>query len=194
MYSFDKRVHNLHDSKGMKILAGGGTHAAIVQSLGAVQSNMTAADTYTALQRGLLDGAHFGDAIAPIFKADEVSKYRTTNGFNLITVEYCLNKDFWDSLPADLQVVFNAWLRQLAQAEAQGFYSYEDVVGLQKVKASGVEIIDLAPDELERWKAAVARLPEEWIAEQEADGRPGTQLIEDVRELWAQYTEMSGRE
>ena len=194
MYTRHKPINRMEDVRGMKVRAGGGTHAKIIAALGGVQTNMPAADTYTALQRGMLDAAHFGDAIAPAFKLFEVTKYRTTNGFNQITVEYCLNKEFWEGLPADLQVAFNAWLRQLAQAEAQGFYSYEDVVGITKAKAAGIEVIDLSPEELARWKAAVAPLTDEWIAEQEQAGRPAKQFIADVKALSAKYTKMTANE
>lgn len=194
IYSRTTPVRNLEDLKGMKIRAGGGMHAKIIETLGAVQTNMPAADMYTALQRGLLDGAHIGDAIAPAFKVFEVTESRTTNGFNVLTVEYCLNEEFWKQLPADLQVAFNAWLRSLAQAEAQGFYSYEDVRGVTMANEAGIEIVDMDEAEMDRWRAALAPLEAEWIEEQEKAGRPGKQFIEDVKAAAAKYSAMSAND
>lgn len=194
MYTRDKPVRTLEDMRGMKVRAGGGMHAKIIESLGAVQTNMPAADTYTALQRGLLDAAHFGDAIAPAFKLFEVTKYRTANNFNLLTVEYCLNEEFWEALPADLQVAFNAWLRSLAQAEAINFYSYEDVRGVTLAREAGLEIIEMEEAEMDRWRAALAPLEAEWVEEQEKAGRPGKKFMEDVRAAAARYSAMSAND
>lgn len=194
LFTKDKAVRKLEDIKGMKIRAGGGTHAAIIGALGATQTSIPGAEAYTAMQRGTIDAVHFGDAIAPVFRVHELSKYRTTNGFNVLTIEYCANADFFNDLPKDLQLVYNAWARQAAQADAQGFYSVGDVAGLIRTREAGVEIIDMPAEELDRWKAAVAPLTAEWIANEEKAGRPGKVFIDEVKALSAKYAEMTPNE
>ncbi len=194
LFTSAKAVRTLEDIKGMKIRAGGGTHAAIIGALGATQTAIPGAEAYTAFQRGIVDGVHFGDAIAPVFKVHEIAKYRTTNGFNILTIEYCASKEFFDGLPKDLQLVYNAWARQTAQADSQGFYSIGDVIGLARTKEAGVEVINMPDAELDRWKAAVAPLEAEWIANEEKAGRPGQVFIDDVKALSAKYSKMTPNE
>lgn len=194
LFTKDKAVRKLEDIKGMKIRAGGGTHAAIIGALGATQTSIPGAEAYTAMQRGIVDAIHFGDAIAPVFKVHEIAKHRTTNGFNVLTIEYCASQDFFNDLPKDLQLVYNQWARQMAQVDAQGFYSVGDVSGLIRTREAGVEIIDMPDSELDRWKVAVAPLTEKWIAQEEAAGRPGKVFIDDVKALSAKYADMTPNE
>jgi TRAP-type C4-dicarboxylate transport system substrate-binding protein len=188
----NKPVKTLEDANGMKVRAGGGTHAQIIGALGATQVSMPGADAYTAMQRNTIDAIHFNDAAALIFKLHEVAKFRTLNGFNVLTVEYCMSGDWFDDLPADLQVVVNNWGRQMAIAEAVGFYDYGGIVNVAKMaEQRGLETIDMGEAELNRWKAAVAPVEAAWVADAEKKGVPAKAFMADIRELAAKYAAMS---
>lgn len=191
----NKPVRTLEDVQGMKIRAGGGMHARIIQTLGAVQVNMPAPDIYTAMQRGTLDAIHFNDAAAETFRLNEVSKYLTNNGFNVLTVEYCLSRTFFEDLPADLQVVLNNWGRQMAIAEAVGFYDYGGIVAVDSMnRKTGLETITMPKEELERWRAKLASLEAEWIAETAKKGLPAAEFIADVKKTAAKFHAMTPNE
>jgi len=189
----NKPVRTLDDVQGMKVRAGGGTHSAIVNALGATQVGMPAPDIYPAMQRKTIDGIHFNDAAALTFRLNEVAKYRTLNGFNVLTVEYCLSKDFFDDLPADLQVVVNNWGRQMAIAEAVGFYDYGGVEAVEKMgELTGLETVKLT--DIDRWKEAVAGVEKKWIDDTNAKGLPGGEFIAAVKETAKKYQAMSPNE
>lgn len=191
----NRPVRNLADIKGMKIRAGGGNHSKIIGALGATQVSMPLASAYTAMQRGTLDAIHSSDAIAPIFKVHEVTKYRTTNGFNILTIEYCTSGKWLDKLPSDLKVVYNNWARQYAQIEAQYFYDRLDSIQLNKmINKHGIKKIDLAPAERERWKATLAPITENWIKANEKKGLPARQFIADVQALSKKFAGMSAND
>ena len=180
----NRPVRKLGDIKGMKIRAGGGNHSKIVGALGATQVSMPLASAYTAMQRGTLDAVHSSDAIAYIFKVQEVTKFRTTNGFNVLTIEYCTSGKWLDSLPRDLKVVYNNWARQYAQIEAQYFYDRLDAVHLDRMMTKhGIKKIDMDPAEVGRWKAALSSVTEDWIVGMEKKGLPARQFIADARAL-----------
>ncbi len=188
-------VHNLADIKGMKIRAGGGNHSKIIGALGATQVSMPLASAYTAMQRGTLDAIHSSDAIAPIFKVHEVTKYRTTNGFNVLTIEYCTSGKWLDRLPSDLKTVYQNWTRQYAQVEAQYFYDRLDAIHLDMmIKNHGIKKIDLAPAERERWEATLAPITSSWIAANEKKALPARQFIADVRALSKKFAGMSAND
>lgn len=190
----NKPVRTLEDIKGMKIRAGGGTHAQIIAALGATQVSMPGADAYTAMQRGTLDAIHFNDAAALTFKLHEVAKYRSSNGFNVLTVEYCLSADWFDALPADLQVVVNNWGRQMAIAEAVGFYDFDGVVNVVKMQEKGLQKINLPESELARWREAVAGVEAKWVAETEKKGLPAKEFLAEAKKLGAKYAAMSAND
>ncbi|MEE2970663.1 MAG: TRAP transporter substrate-binding protein DctP [Pseudomonadota bacterium] len=191
----NKPVRSLADIKGMKIRAGGGNHSKIIGALGATQVSMPLASAYTAMQRGTLDAIHSSDAIAPIFKVHEVTKFRTTNGFNVLTIEYCTSGKFLDRLPADLKQVYNNWARQYAQIEAQYFYDRLDSNHLaMMMNKHGIKKIDLAPAELERWKKTLEPITQNWIAMNEKKGLPARQFIADVRAASKKFAGMSAND
>ena len=189
-----KPVRTLEDVQGMKIRAGGGTHAAIIGALGATQVSMPGASAYTAMQRGTIDAIHFNDAAALTFKLHEVSKYRTENGFNVLTIEYCMSADWFDDLPADLQVVVNNWGRQMAIAEAAGFYDYGGIVNVATMEEQGLESITMPPAELDKWRAAVADVEATWVADAEKKGVPAKAMMADIRKNAAKFAGMSPNE
>ena len=191
----NKPVKTLEDIQGMKIRAGGGIHARIIQELGAVQVNMPAPDIYPSVQRGTLDAVHFNDAAAETFRLSEVTKYLTYNGFNVLTVEYCLSKDFFDDLPADLQVVLNNWGRQMAIAEAVGFYDYGGIVAIANMnKKNGLETVTMPKAELDRWRDKLKGVEAEWIAETEKKGLPAAAFVADIKKTAAKFHAMSPNE
>lgn len=190
----NKPVQTLEDIKGMKIRAGGGTHSQIIAALGATQVSMPGADAYTAMQRGTLDAIHFNDAAALIFKLHEVSKFRSSNGFNVLTVEYCMGGDWFDALPADLQVVVNNWGRQMAIAEGVGFYDYGGQVNVIKMQEQGLQKIDLPESELARWREAVSGVEAAWIADTEKKGLPAAEFVAEAKKLSAKYAAMSAND
>ncbi len=190
----NKPVRTLEDIKGMKIRAGGGTHSQIIAALGATQVSMPGADAYTAMQRGTLDAIHFNDAAALIFKLHEVSKYRSSNGFNVLTVEYCMGGDWFDALPADLQVVVNNWGRQMAIAEGVAFYDYGGQVNVIKMQEQGLQKIDLPESELARWREAVSGVEAAWIADTEKKGLPAKEFVAEAKKLSAKYAAMSAND
>lgn len=190
----NKPVRTLEDIKGMKVRAGGGTHAQIIGALGATQVSMPGASAYTAMQRGTIDAIHFNDAAALIFKLHEVSKFRTANGFNVLTIEYCLSADWFDDLPADLQVVVNNWGRQMAIAEAAGFYDYGGLVNVEKMKSQGLEIVEMPAAELDKWRATLSGVEAAWVADAEKKGVPAKAMMADIRAGAAKYGAMTPNE
>ena len=190
----NKPVRTLEEVKGMKVRAGGGTHAQIIGALGATQVSMPGASAYTAMQRGTIDAIHFNDAAALIFKLHEVSKYRTANGFNVLTIEYCMSADWFDDLPADLQVVVNNWGRQMAIAEAAGFYDYGGLVNVEKMKSQGLQIVDMPAAELDKWRKSLAGVETAWVASAEKKGVAAKALMADIRKGAAKYAGMTPNE
>jgi len=192
----NKPVKTLADIKGMKIRAGGGTHSKIIAALGATQVSMPGADAYVAMQRNTLDAIHFNDAAALIFKLHEVAQYRSTNGFNVLTIEYCMGGGWFEALPADLQVVVNNWGRQMAIAEGVGFYDYGGQVAVAKMKESGLKLqtVTLPESELENWRGALSGVEAAWVAETEKKGFPAKAFMTDIKKLAAKYAAMSAND
>ncbi len=95
----------------------------------------------------------------------------------------------------DLRQTFSDLLRIRSQMCAQDYYSgpVEDEA-YAELQAGGCEILDLELDERQRWREALQPLRDRFIAEHEAEGRPATEMLEEMERLSALYTPLSPEE
>ena len=182
-----KPVYRLEDLKGMKVRSTG-FFAKVCKVLGAVPVAMSMGGTYEALQKGVVEAT-----VSPIealkgWKQAEVIKYTTesysigyTTGFYVM-----MNKKKWNSLPKDVQKVFNevstGWIAKHAEA-----WDVIDVEGRKYTLSLGNKIIPLAKEESARWAKAVKPVIDEWIRSAEGKGFPGKTYVETIRKLIKKY-------
>lgn len=183
-------VRTMEDLQGLRFPTAASPE--ILELLGAKLVSGTAAEIYTSLQSGTTDGLHFADIAALIFRIGEVVKYRTVNSFNTNTLEYCINPDFYASLPADLQDVVDRWAYQTAIVEGIISYDLASPVAVKVLTEKyGIETITLSDTEMNRWRTSMAVLEEEWVAEREDKGLPAKQMLVDLRSAVAQFADMT---
>ncbi len=184
-------ITTLEQLKGLKVRSGTGISQRIFQALGAVPVNISSADFFSALQRGLLDAVFTSDAAAKAFRINEASKHRTTTPINNLPLEWCMNKSTIDGLPPDLKDVFYAWSRQLHQADSQISFMLASAKARTAFKKEGIEFHEIAPQEWEKWQAHFEPVIEQYIKDGEAKGLPTRALVSDMRQLVKKYGNMS---
>ena len=188
-------VLTLEDLRGLKIRVTGGIVAEIYRELGTVPVTMAAAEVYPAFQRGILDAVVLGVPDIASYRLQEVGKFLTRVNLNVTVLQYCLNRRTFDALPDDLRQTFSDLLRIRSQMCAQDYYSgpIEDEA-YATLRAGRCEILDVEPDERERWRAALQPLRDRFIADHEAEGRPATEMLEEMERLSALYSALSREE
>ena len=116
-----------------------------------------------------------------VFDLGPTTAYRTvchcyTGAFVLV-----LNQQTWDSLsPAQQQVLTEHSGRDLALRLAREHVAMADEVEASYWPENGVESIELSDEEFARWRAAVQPVLDQWIAEREAEGVPGQEMVDRV--------------
>jgi TRAP-type C4-dicarboxylate transport system substrate-binding protein len=94
-----------------------------------------------------------------------------------------MNQKKWDSLPPDVQKVFNElsgdWAVDFTGKEWDKF----EKAARTEVEAKGIEFYTLPPQEAERWKKAVIPVQDEYAADLEAKKKPGKKVLEELRKL-----------
>lgn len=187
-----KPIRTIADFAGLKVGVAGEFSRRNMLALGAVPTLMGSNEVARAFINGTIDAVIMPDAPADVYGIPKAAKYRTalkTGGH--YNAEYCMSRRLWNSMPRDLQIVFNAWARAQAQAETQILYSVGDARALEKSRAAGLELIELAADQRALWAERTRPVVEQWIATQEAAGRPARQLIEDVKAVVKRYQNMT---
>jgi TRAP-type mannitol/chloroaromatic compound transport system, periplasmic component len=138
---FRKEIKTLKDLEGLKMRIAG-IAGKVLQPLGVVPQQLAGGDVYQALEKGTIDAAEwvgpYDDEKLAFYR---VAKYYYYPGFweGGPTVSSYVNLDQWNKLPKAYQVAF-----ELACAEAnqdmQAKYDVQNIVGLKKLIAQGVQL------------------------------------------------------
>ena len=175
-----KPVNRMEDLKGLKIRATGNS-AKVAEALGAVPVAMGQGGTYEALQKGVVDATFSPIEVLKGWKQGEVIKYTIecysvgyTSGFYV-----AMNLDKWNSLPKDVQAVFNEvsleWIFKHGEA-----WDSSDEEGRKFTLGLGNKVISLSEREQARWAKAVKPVIDAYIKKANAKGLPGKSYVETI--------------
>jgi TRAP-type C4-dicarboxylate transport system substrate-binding protein len=183
-----KPVHTIEDLKGMKIAVSGDKEADIFKALGAAPVLLPVPEVYTSLERGLADGVLDNWEKAFVFKHHEVTKYRTSVGITVPEMPMFMNLDVWNSLPSDIQKVFDETTGVQYSACCGAIFDEAEMMfrGIITEYDAGVgnpAIYDLPAGEKARWIEATVPVHEEWVDDMEAQGIPGGEILEYIHSL-----------
>lgn len=179
-------VRNVKDIDGKRVRALGGL-GEFLKVFGAVPVFAPAPETFTALDRGVIDlVAGCGDYWMHAYKIYEAAKYYTI-GMDMSSAgcEALMNKDSYKKLPEKVKKALPG-IR-----EKMPYVSQEALAGKAKVKkwreqyrSKGIEIIEFPPEEREKMKAEASKYWEQWIAKWEKAGvknaREGLYLVKNL--------------
>jgi TRAP-type C4-dicarboxylate transport system substrate-binding protein len=129
--------------KGMKIRANA-TFEGVVRALGGTPVNMSPADAYSAMQKGVLEGITFPAFASADYKLYEVGKVMTRPIFGLSNVLFMINVRKLNSLAPDLQKIV---LDEGRKIELIGKDALEKVAidDESRMKQHGVTTVDFSP-------------------------------------------------
>jgi TRAP-type C4-dicarboxylate transport system substrate-binding protein len=173
------------DWKGSKIRVAGRIQIDAIKRLGAVPVSIPSSESYTSLQRGLVDSVSMNDPAFLIFKLQDISKYHNEVALFTVNLEYCVSPDWFDALPADLKEVFYNWSQKANMAITQVYYEREDRRAKDIFRKAGVELVKPNDAELAKWRKLVEPVAADWIAENEKAGRPAGKVVEDIKSVLA---------
>ena len=162
-----KKINTLEDMKGMTTRTMP-LYVPFLKKLGVSPVNMPPTEVYTALQRGVVDGA-----IWPTFIKDwgwpELVKYVLNPGFFSVEAGAFVNLDKWNKIPKDLQdVLLNAAIKienlclQKFPEVAQDEFAVWKKAGMQYLDLSQEDtqkFLQIAYDET--WKEVIRQAPED---------------------------------
>jgi TRAP-type transport system periplasmic protein len=179
-------VRNLHDLKGLQLRASGGV-AEVLKALGATAVGMPQSATPEALQKGVVKGAASSLETLKDFKYAEMCKYVTMLNGPVYPFAVVMNMDKWNSLPKDVQEVFDGMTVQ--QCVWTGLYMDSHVnesIAWSK-KNYNIEITVLPKEEKAKWDKLLEPITGKWIKGAEAKGLPAKGIVADIKAFGAMY-------
>jgi len=189
LHTVKKPIHTKEDIEGLLIRCGGPTDTAVTEALGGVPQFIPMPDTYLALEKGVLDGHMSPFGPMPGFKLTEVLFNHLENGnFHTNIFGVVMNLDKWNSLPPDIQEAIEG-ISGTAAAELFGsVFDGTDIVAIQAMKDAGHTFTSLSPEEKARWDGILKNILDDWVKEQEAEGLPGQQVLDEALRLCEKYS------
>jgi len=173
-------IRSRDDLKGLRIGTTEGIEAAVMNALGAEPVPLSSLEMNPALASGKIDAMHLADGSSEVFGIGKIARFRTALGCVRQCLEFGLSQRFWNGLPADLKQIVHNWLRCEGQAETQIFYTVAGARARDRFQERGMELIYMPDAEYGRIAEAVQPLVEQFIAEQEAAGRPARAMLKDI--------------
>ena len=170
------------DMAGKKYrISTGGVATDIYKAVGATGVVIATGDLYTSLQQGLVDGTFASIDNIITQKQEEVVKYLTLSYVNSINYPIIVNKQWWDSVPADLQKVFLDCLKEATDFEWQKSEEL-DVKAMENLKKAGMKIHELNAQERAAFQKALKPVVEKY------EGIIGKELVDVARKVDAANT------
>lgn len=191
-------IRKLEDFQG-KIMRGAGEVADALKFLGATPRDIPMSEVYEAMSKGTIDGLLVGAESLKSFKIADVTKYTTYAPCvgNQYLFWMAMNREKWDSLPADLQEIFSEVSAKYQPESAVG-WNLVNVEGFQTAIEQGAEFITLPDEEAARWKEAVEPVIENYVSKMvdkgysEQEVREWLAFIRERMAYWDEQQEIEG--
>lgn len=156
-------INTPDDLKGIKMrVMESPVYIRMFELLGANPTPMSFTEVYTALQQGTVDAQENGASLIYASKFQEVQKYLSLTNHVYSANAILVNKDFYEGLPEDLQKIIAEGVREglvNGQREIEGS---SDAGFVQKLKDAGMEVNEVTPENLIKFREAVSPMYDEY--------------------------------
>ncbi len=181
-----KPVKSLKDLKGLELRVGG-TQADIIKNLGGIPVAMPQSDTPEALQKGTVKGHVSSMEVLKDFNYAAYTANATIGNLWVVTFSVVMNKDKWNSLPADVKKVIDDMRKEWALWTG----NYVDNHVLESLKWSkekyNLQIWELPAAEKAEVPKLIKPLIDGYVERVTKAGLPGSQIMKDVYALKEKY-------
>jgi TRAP-type C4-dicarboxylate transport system substrate-binding protein len=186
----DKPIKSLADFKGLKLRAPTRQTNKFLAALGATPVAMPVPAVGEAIAKGVIDGAVVPYEVVPSVKLQELVKFHSETdpaepAFYTSTFLFAMNKAKYDALPADLKKVIDANSGQALSGQIGKTFLAADGEGKKLTARNTTNVIPAA--ELANWKKVGQGVTDAWVADMNAKGANGQQLLEAARALIAKH-------
>jgi TRAP-type C4-dicarboxylate transport system substrate-binding protein len=175
----DRKVASLEDFGGL-VLGTPGTYGGLLTQLNASEMMLPPPDIYSSVERGVVDGGIFGWALPYTYQMESILSYINTDSLGCDPWIIGINQDFWDSLPAEIQVIMLDLCREANSKFSSFVYSQNQIDSDYFDAQPGVELYTFNPGVYEELRELAQPLAEELAAQLDAQGFPGTEALEII--------------
>ena len=156
-------ITRLEDVRGLTIrIQPSPIYDALILGLGANATAVAWTELPAALQQGVADGQE--NSITNILAAQlyETQRYATLDGHVYSYHVYLIDDNFWNSLTPEQQTAIQEGV-DIAKWVHRGMTAYQDNTAKAVLQSYGVQVSELSPQELARFRAAAQPAVVDWM-------------------------------
>ena len=180
-------VETMEDMQGMKFRIPSRMAGFLLENLGANPIGMPVTQIPEALSKGVIDGAVVPWEVTTALKVPELVTNHTefAEGYSFYTITFTLamNKERYESLPAEAKAAIDANSGLEFSAFAGASQAGADGPARQLAVDAGNNIITLSAEESEKWKEFAQPIYQRWVDDVTAKGIDGQALLDEARAL-----------
>jgi len=188
LVTVDKPVRTMADISGLQLRMPSKDAGNVLKHLGAAPVEMSTGDWVVSLDKGTTDGAVTSIGMVLDHQIAEKVKYVTRYSLGTGIAFLAMNKEKYESLPADLQKIVDDsgefGRQEFIQTKKDG-----EITGSEYMESAGMEFIDLPMEEQKKWDAAVRPVFDDIAADLDSKGFPGSELVNFALERAKYYQE-----
>ena len=186
----NKEVRTPDDMAGLKLRGGSRLASNLIKQLGGEPVGMPVPAVTEGLSKGVIDGTTIPWEVTKALKVPELVKNHTEftgNALYTLTFVLAMNKDRYESLSDENKAVIDANSGLEFSIFAGGTMEESDAPSRQIAVDLGNNIVTLNAEETEVWRAAAQPVVDAWLADMESKGIDGQALIDEAKQLIADY-------
>ena len=187
-------INKVEDFKGMKLRAYSRTNSWILEALGAAPLQVALPELAPMLSKGTVNGSILPYEIAPAVKMQDLTDYFTTLGppqprLSTAIFTFLMNKQKYESLPADLKKVIDANSGRNVAMQAIEVWDRIEVEGEQVMRSKPKnKFVSLSAEETAKFKKMVQPVFDRFKKLLDDGGDNGAQILAEVEALEEKYS------
>ncbi len=176
-----KKFTSLAGIEGQKLRSLGAATDSTIRKIKGVPLRIPAPEINESMSRGTIDGGLMGYPTVLSYDLTRLVKTATAGAnFGGAIVTYAISDAKWKTLSPDVQ---KAMIVAGEKATRNGCEAADKAVApsVEKLKAGGVQMLEFSADDNKAFAVAVASVADEWAADLDKRGKPGTEVMKAFR-------------
>lgn len=159
-------IHGVADLEGKKVRSPEGLAAEVFKRAGAAPVGLPAAETYTSVDKGVVDAADFSSyTMNDSLGFQQIAKYPIYPGIHSMPIiQFTVNKAAYDALDEDLQMILDVWYQAMINdLRLLNDISDQELVARDRADPS-IEVVDWPQEERDKFRAIAQQAWAEYVA------------------------------
>ncbi len=185
VWSTSKEIRVPADVKGLKMRTPGGIANEVYKSMGAVPVSVAHAETYEALEKGVIEAAAYSSVAVDASGTKDLLKNAMFLHLGTAIHGIVINESVWQGLPEDVQKAMIDAGQEIVKSSGEKYDA--DTAAFNAKFAEGATVVELTEEERKAWEKEFKKFSEKWLKDHKSDGLPYGEVLSSYKEHLTKY-------